>query len=245
MGLDVYVGSVTRYTLGDWLTIVQQTLTREGQTVQIVRTNPDPEDVITDPAAVADAVDQWQTGLLGALGGAAPWPECADLPYWTDKPDWDGYGGLVLLAAYDERPDLAPASRRGLLRREVPRVAPRDWQMAPAFVAASGSPKHYPGLLSGVEMVASDRDRAVGLRGADGIRPPRTHGASRPPCRRVRLTSAYRHRRPEHAGQLVRAARRQATTTPMRLAASVLRSCTSRIDGTADATALDHRLLTD
>jgi len=40
MGLDVYVGPLSRYTLGDWLTIVQQVMQAQGRTVQIIRTSP-------------------------------------------------------------------------------------------------------------------------------------------------------------------------------------------------------------
>jgi len=45
MGLDVYVGPLTRYTLGEWLTIVQQAGLDAGQQVEILRANPSPDDV--------------------------------------------------------------------------------------------------------------------------------------------------------------------------------------------------------
>jgi hypothetical protein len=59
MGLDVYVGPLTRYTLGEWLTIVQQAGLDAGHQVQIVRAAPDPEDVVTDPVEVRGAVTGW------------------------------------------------------------------------------------------------------------------------------------------------------------------------------------------
>lgn len=151
MGLDIYVGSLSRYTLGDWLTIVQQALGAEGVEVQVVRTEPEPADAVTDPVVVADAVRSWQSALLGALGCSSGWCDSAELPYWTDKPDWDGYGGLLLLASYDEHPELAPGTRQGVFRKTAPPDAPREWQESPAFQRAAGNPERYTSLLSGVE----------------------------------------------------------------------------------------------
>src|SRR5260221_13827342 len=107
MGLGVYVGPLTRYHMGDWGLIAQQAGEQLGMKVPIVRPRPEPADAITDPAAVLDAVLGWQSRLCAALGGAAV-ARTRRPAYWTDKPGWDGYGGLVLLAAYDERPDLRP-----------------------------------------------------------------------------------------------------------------------------------------
>lgn len=151
MGMDVYVGPLTRYTLGDWLTVVQQTMQAAGREVRIVHAEPEPEDVITDPVAVSDAVRSWQAGLLSALGSPEGWTDEAELPYWTDKPDWDGYGGMILLAAYDEQPEFRPGTRRGLLRRESRADSARAFQDAPAYKRASSNPTKYPTLLSGVE----------------------------------------------------------------------------------------------
>ncbi len=141
MGLGVYVGPLTRYHMGDWLLIAQQAGEQLGMKVTIVRTRPEPADAITDPAAVLDAVLGWQSRLCAALGGAQPWAERAGLPYWTDKPGWDGYGGLVLLAAYDERPDLRPEAGED----------PGEFASSPAYAAAAGNPQRYPSLLGGVE----------------------------------------------------------------------------------------------
>jgi hypothetical protein len=150
MGLDLYVGSLARYTLGDWLTVVQQAGVASGMPVQVVRSAPEPEDAISDPAVIGQAVQQWRDGLGVALGVACDWPETADAPYWTDKPDWDGYGAVVLMAAYDERPDLKPR-KGGLLRRGAEKDSPTRFPDSPAFKAASASPARYPSLLGGAE----------------------------------------------------------------------------------------------
>jgi hypothetical protein len=74
-------------------------------------------------------------------------------PWSTDKPDWDGYGAVVLLAAFEERPDLAPgqAVRKGLWRRVIESVTPRNFPESEAFKAASQSPTTFPTLLHGAE----------------------------------------------------------------------------------------------
>jgi hypothetical protein len=142
----VYVGPLTRYHLGDWLTIVQQIGRDMGISVQVDRHGAEPQDSITDPDQMLAVVREWQTGLGQALGCPADWPEDATLPYWTDKPDWDGYGALLLLAAYDERPDHADAPGRQPVSDQ-----PRANEAAPAYQAASAQPHRYPSLLRGAE----------------------------------------------------------------------------------------------
>ena len=146
----MYVGSLTRYYLEDWLTVVQQAGATSGTEVLLVRSAPAPDDPLTDPGDVRDAVVAWCDGLAHALGIPCAWPETADSPYWTDKPDWDGYGAVVLAAAYDERPDLRPDAS-GLLRRKASPDRPRDFGESRAYQAASAQPTRYPTLLGGAE----------------------------------------------------------------------------------------------
>src|SRR5258708_39853397 len=108
MGLGVYVGSLTRYYVGDWLLIAQQVGEQMDMKVTVVRTEPEPAEAITDPAAVLDTALRWQSRLCGALGGAQEWAERADLHYWSDKPGWDGFGGMGMLDAYGQRHVLWP-----------------------------------------------------------------------------------------------------------------------------------------
>lgn len=152
MGLDIYAGSVTRYVAGDWLTIVQQVGQATGLDVRMIRMN-EPPDAVRDAHVVHEAVIAWQTRLLKALGAAEAWEEAFDADYSTDKPDWDGYGAVILLAAYDERPDLAPGTgqRTGPRRQAIAETAPRQFGEAAAYQAAWQSPQRYPTLLSGAE----------------------------------------------------------------------------------------------
>ena len=120
MGLDVYVGTLTRYHAGAWKTIVQQAMEAEGIPVRITRSNPEPADAIRDRRVIEETVRSWQTLLADAVrrqsGVTLSWEEGMSKPYFTDKPDWDGYAGVVLLAAY---------SGLGL---SLPKKLDRDWQ---------------------------------------------------------------------------------------------------------------------
>ena len=161
MGLDIYVGSLTRYYTGDWLTAVQRFGQDSGIEVAVVRADPGPQDAVTDPAEVRAAVVDWQAGLAAGLGCAVDWPEGLELPYWSDKPAWDGYGAVVVAAAYEVEPDLRPGARRGFGWKRPKADDPSDWASAPAVVAAAKRPEPYVTLLSGVEWV--DKRARFGL----------------------------------------------------------------------------------
>ncbi len=111
MGLDVYVGTMTRYFSGDWKTVVQQFGESTGMQVRIVRANDAP-DAVRDPLQLRPVVIVWRGKLTKALGNriASPleWGEEDGRPYFTDKPDWDGYWALLLLASYQERGKARP-----------------------------------------------------------------------------------------------------------------------------------------
>src|SRR5207249_5208071 len=118
MGLDVYVGSLTRYYAQDWETIVQQWGREQGLPVEVRRSQASPPDRITDPTVIRPDMIKWRSDLNQALssrlGVELDWEEAPDAPYFTDKPGWDGYGGLVLLAAHEENPQLKPPTRVSL-----------------------------------------------------------------------------------------------------------------------------------
>ena len=110
MGLDIYVGSFTRYYAGDWETVLQQAARETGVEVQIVGRET-AEDAITDPEELRPAILEWREGLSVALAehlnGPLDWDESATAPYFTDKPAWDCYASLILFAAYAEHPELS------------------------------------------------------------------------------------------------------------------------------------------
>jgi hypothetical protein len=143
MGLDIYVGPITRYYTGDWLTIMQQIGQREGHTVRIVRNSGEEPGDAPDAATALTAVRNWQAWLAEEFPVPLKWDEGADLPYWTDKPDWSGFGAAVLLAAYELRPDLRPPAGQP--------IDPRTFLNSPAVAAAAEDPSPYPTLLLGVQ----------------------------------------------------------------------------------------------
>jgi hypothetical protein len=146
MALDVYVGSLTRYYAGDWESIAD----KKGK-----RTQPRAGSGATrasrasakDSERIRKAVLTWRDGMKRALRQhlAEPldWAETAEAPWFTDRPGWDGFGSLVLWAAYAEQPGL---------RR--PAALPEEWDDDPALVRsnADGFGSRYSHLVRNVEL---------------------------------------------------------------------------------------------
>ena len=82
------------------------------------------------PAEVQAVVENWRDQILSAISQPgqppyAPWPEDNEKPYYTDKPDWDAFGAMLLVAAchtYNE---------------PVPSTVEKDWKLRGA---SSGRP---------------------------------------------------------------------------------------------------------
>lgn len=67
MGLDVYVGSLTRYYAGDWELITQKAAREAGVPLRIVRLKDDPADAIRDPDTLRPVIKQWRDQLSESL----------------------------------------------------------------------------------------------------------------------------------------------------------------------------------
>jgi len=149
MGLDIYVGSLTRYYAGNWKTILQQ---ESPYPVTIVRPEPprqgwvsrlldrlDHKDTDEDSAAL---VARWQKQVQQALDMPnLDWNEDPNSEYFTDKPGWDCYGALLLWAVYEEFPNAG--------RRETP----EGWEKDPALSTAMQNPEaRYPHLTGDTEI---------------------------------------------------------------------------------------------
>jgi hypothetical protein len=134
VGLDVYVGSLTRYYVEGPADVVERIAHHQGVAAG---DGQDAEEVIRL------AVVRWRDGLNRWLGdrlaGPLDWDESGPAPCFTDKPGWDGYGGALLLAAHDEHPELPP-----------PAQVSADWPDDPAYQAASarGAGSRYQQLLT-------------------------------------------------------------------------------------------------
>ena len=88
MGLDVYVGSLTRYYVESSADVVERIARHQGMAVS---DGQDAEEVIRA------AVVGWRDGLSRWLGdrldGPLDWDESGPAPCFTDKPGWDGTAG--------------------------------------------------------------------------------------------------------------------------------------------------------
>jgi hypothetical protein len=146
VGLDVYVGTLTRYYAGEWQTTTQQAARDMGVPVTVVRQNSSP-DAVTDPLVIEHAVNRWRealnAGLQSDLKAPLAWNEGVAPPYFTDKPEWDRYSALLVWAAHQEHPDLP-----------LPAVAPEDWRTDAAVQRsqAEGFVSRYGQLLYGSEL---------------------------------------------------------------------------------------------
>ena len=139
MGLDVYVGTLTRYFTQDWETIVQQIGREQGLKVRVVR-EPSPPDAVTDPNEIRNGVLQWKNDFRAAMRDHAnvdfDWSESDDEPYFTDKPGFEGHAALCLLAAYS----LYPSESR-------PATIPDPWDQDPVYAAYWGREARTLGTL--------------------------------------------------------------------------------------------------
>jgi len=172
MGLDIYVGSLTRYYRRDWETIVQQAGRESGIEVQIFYTDETPDPYLSEDETRA-AIFVWRSGLAGQLAKYLPdgliWSEESNTPYFTDKPDWNGYRALVLWGAFAEQPQL-----------NRPMETIKEWEESPALKASQAKEfsSNFPSLIKGVELwlpglfnflfKASDASGADTLMGSTG-----------------------------------------------------------------------------
>lgn len=101
MAFDVYAGGFARFFAREWENVAQKHARESGMKYQMIHPAGD-----SGPAKweeVQDAVSHWRAALKNGLRENAPtdldWNEGRDTPYFTDRPGWDGYSALVLMAA--------------------------------------------------------------------------------------------------------------------------------------------------
>jgi hypothetical protein len=145
MALDVYVGSLTRYYAGEWENIAERATRERGGDYRVARVGGLFDS--SDPDEIREAVIAWRTSLSESLGEriAAPldWSEELEAAYYTGRPGWDGFGSLVLWAAYAEHPAL---------RR--PASLPEEWDNDPVLMRsnADGVRSRFSHLVRNVEL---------------------------------------------------------------------------------------------
>lgn len=147
MGLDIYVGPLSRYYTGDWETIIQRYARENGMQVQVVRPAERTPNLLERlvnwfrrSPDVADVVSRWKEEVSVVAGVPLEWDDRTDRDYFTDKPAWDCYGALILFAAYEE-----------LGKKELPATA-EDWgEDSCVRAAAENFDSKYRHLLNDTE----------------------------------------------------------------------------------------------
>jgi hypothetical protein len=98
MGLDIFVGTLTRYYSGQWETVVQQAFADDDD-IGVLVVRPSSPDAETDPEAIRPAVLEWRRQLSDAFGAhlqePLDWNESPEAPYFTDKPGRRCFNALV------------------------------------------------------------------------------------------------------------------------------------------------------
>lgn len=106
MGLDIYAGTLTRYYTNNWKSAAQQWAEANGFSFQ--RITPEGENTGSseelNPQEVQRGMENWQSQILTAISPKdrppyEAWTEDNETSYYTDKPDWDAFGALLLYAA--------------------------------------------------------------------------------------------------------------------------------------------------
>lgn len=103
MGLDIYAGTLTRYYAQNWKSATQQWAEANGYSYSRITPGGEGGGAVS-AAEVQKDMENWRDDILRAITpqGAAPyasWPENNEAPYYTDKPDWDAFGALLLYIA--------------------------------------------------------------------------------------------------------------------------------------------------
>ena len=135
MSLDVYVGPLARYYGGDWENVAERGLGASSAQRPAGRDR------------LRQTVLAWRETLHASLGASVPepldWNEAETAPYFVGRPGWDGFGSLVLWAAYVEHPVL-----------RAPAILPEEWDNDPALVRSNvvGFRSRYSHLVRNVEL---------------------------------------------------------------------------------------------
>ena len=174
MGLDIYAGTLTRYYSHNWKTIVQQWAEENGYTFNRITPDGEPADNEEElsPAEVQETVENWRDQILAAISQPdqppyTPWPEDNEKPYYTDKPDWDAFGAMLLVAAchtYEE---------------PVPPTVEKDWDFGehPLIARLASDEERVWSLFSGATwwlpladsfLFQADEDTILGWADTEG-----------------------------------------------------------------------------
>lgn len=134
MALDAYVGTMTRFYRREWENVVERSAHEQGTRYTVIHAGGKPA---PPPAAeeIRQAVATWQNELSRQLEphgvGRIAWNEGDNVPYFTDRPAWEGYRALLVWAAHAEHSHLP-----------MPAELPQTWLDDPAFVRCTAPGSH-------------------------------------------------------------------------------------------------------
>lgn len=104
MGLDVYAGTLIRYYMNNWKTVIQQFAEDNGLKYETIRVQDEngEDDEELSLEETKEIVLEWKKAIEKGLeiNSKSIWNEDYDTtPYYTDKPDWDALNALLLYIA--------------------------------------------------------------------------------------------------------------------------------------------------
>lgn len=152
MAFDIYAGPFTRYYRRDWENTMQREARLKGTEYKMIYAGGDPG---PPPPAheIRETVNAWRGAIILALAPHGieklDWPEADGTEYFTKRPGWGGYSGLLLWAAYAERPD-----------KEPPFELPKSWADDSVYqsVMANGHSLHFVTILLASVWLPGDFD---------------------------------------------------------------------------------------
>ena len=151
MAFDIYAGTFVRFYTRSWENVVQRQARLDGTEYRMIYAGGDAG---PPPAAeVHHAVQAWKDGINNALAphglGPIDWSEDDDLPYFTDRPSWEGYGAVQQWAAHLERQELP-------IPYELADMAEGDSALGAAL--ANPETLHFRSILQGGVWLPGDFD---------------------------------------------------------------------------------------
>lgn len=99
MAFDIYVGPVSRYAANDWKNLGQIAAEAHGISYQVVRPSQGIVGGLFAKQRAAKAYRRWFDLLRADLDRAgiraSSWNDAPELPYFTERPGWEGYASLL------------------------------------------------------------------------------------------------------------------------------------------------------
>lgn len=134
MGLDIYAGTLTRYYSNNWKTNVQRFCEDNGiEFSQVDGNGVELKEREQSPEEICEIVSEWRDRIIDMIEQQKKrspslfnifrkkkitnltWEENNTKDYYTDKPDWDAYGALLLFTASI------------IYHEEIPKTLPSHW----------------------------------------------------------------------------------------------------------------------